>query len=64
MCFSVYKTIILPIIMCDCGVWPCTLREECKLQAFENEVLRKMFGCEGDEVSGHFSMLHNVELHD
>jgi hypothetical protein len=31
---------------------------------FENRVLRRIFGCERDKVTGEWGKLHNEELHD
>jgi hypothetical protein len=33
-------------------MWSLALREECTLRAFENRVLRRIFGPEKDEVTG------------
>jgi hypothetical protein len=38
------------------------LREECRLRAFENRVLRRIFGPRIDEVTGKWRKLHNDEL--
>jgi hypothetical protein len=40
------------------------LREERRLRAFENRVLRGIFGPERDEVTGEWRKLHNDELYD
>jgi len=40
------------------------LREECRLRAFENRVLRRIFGLKKDEVTGEWRKLHNEELND
>jgi len=40
------------------------LREERKLRAFENMVLRRIFGPTRDEVTGEWRRLHNEELSD
>jgi hypothetical protein len=40
------------------------LREERRLRAFENRVLRRVFGAKRDELSGEWRKLHNVELRD
>jgi hypothetical protein len=34
------------------------------LVAFENRVLRRIFGPKRDEVTGEWGKLHNEELHD
>jgi hypothetical protein len=41
-----------------------TLREEHRLRAFENRVLRRIFGPKRDEVTEEWRKLHNKELHD
>jgi len=45
-------------------IWPLTLREERRLRAFENRVLRRMFGHKRDEVTGEWRKLHNEEVND
>jgi len=40
------------------------LREERKLRAFENMVLRRIFGTRRDEVMGEWRRMHNEELND
>jgi hypothetical protein len=50
----IYKTIILPVVLCGCETWSLTLREEHTLRVFENRVLRRIFGPKRDEVTGEF----------
>jgi hypothetical protein len=59
-----YRTIILPVVLYGCETWSLTLREEHRLRVFENRVLRGIFGPQGDEVTGEWRRLHNVELYD
>jgi hypothetical protein len=40
------------------------LREERRLRAFENRVLRRVFGSKRDELTGEWRKLHNKELND
>jgi hypothetical protein len=40
------------------------LREERRLRAFENSVLRRIFGPKRDEVTEEWRKLHNEELND
>jgi hypothetical protein len=40
------------------------LREERRLEVFENRVLRRVFGPKRDEVTGEWRKLHNEELDD
>jgi hypothetical protein len=49
---SIYKTIILPVVLYGCKTWSRTLREEHRLRVFENKVLRRIFGPKRDEVTG------------
>jgi hypothetical protein len=42
-----YKTIILPMVLCGCETWSLKLREEHRLRAFEDRVLRRIFGWKG-----------------
>jgi hypothetical protein len=44
--------------------WSLILREENRLRAFENRVLRRIFGPMRDEVIGGRRKLHNEELHN
>jgi hypothetical protein len=60
---KIYRTIILPVVLYSCESWSLTLREECRLRVFENEVLRRIFGPKRDEVAGEWRRLHNKELH-
>jgi hypothetical protein len=61
---KIYRTIILPVVLYGCETWALTLREERRLQVFENRVLRKVFGPKRDEVTGEWKKLHNEELSD
>jgi hypothetical protein len=55
----IYKTIILPVVLCGCETWSLTLREEHRLRVFENRVLRRISGPKRDEVTGGCRKLHN-----
>jgi hypothetical protein len=61
---KIYKTIILPVVLCGCETWSLTLREEHRLRLFENRVLRRMFGPKRDEVMGEWRKLYNEELNN
>ena len=61
---KIYRTIILPVVLCGCETWSLTLREECSLRVFENRVLRRVFGSKRDEVTGEWRKLHNEDLSD
>jgi hypothetical protein len=60
----IYKTIILPVVLYGCETWSLTVKEEHKLRAFENRVLRRIFGPKRDGVTGGWRKLHNEELHN
>jgi hypothetical protein len=60
----IYKTIILPVVLYDCGIWSQTLREEHRLRVFESRVLRRIFGSKRNGVTGEWRKLHNEELRD
>jgi hypothetical protein len=47
-----------------CETWTLTLREEHRLRAFENRVLRRIFRPKRDEVTGEGRKLHSEELHN
>jgi len=59
-----YRTVIFPVVLYGYETWSLTLRKERKLRAFENRVLRRIFGPRRDEVMGEWRRLHNEELHD
>jgi len=48
----------------ECETWSLILREERKLMAFKNMVLRRTFRPKSDEVTGEWRRLHNEELND
>jgi hypothetical protein len=41
---NIYKTVILPIVLCGSETWSLTLREKHRLRVFENTVLRSIYG--------------------
>jgi hypothetical protein len=61
---TIYKTIILPVVLYGCETWSLTLREEHRLREFENRVLRRILGPKRDEVMEEWRKLHNGELHN
>ena len=54
----------MPVVLYGCETWSLTLREGRKLRAFENRVLRRVFGSKRDEVTGEWRKLHNEVLRD
>jgi hypothetical protein len=61
---KIYKTIILPVLVCGCETWSLTLSKEHRLKVFENRVLRRIFGPKREEVVGGWRRLQNEELHN
>jgi len=61
---EVYKTKILPVVLYGCETWSLTLREERRLRAFDNRVLRRIFGPKRDEVASGLRKLHTEELNN
>ena len=54
---KIYRTIILPVVLCGCESWSLILREERRLRVFENGVLRRIFGPNRDEVTGEWKKI-------
>jgi hypothetical protein len=55
---EIYRTILLPVVLYGCGL-TLTLREEHRLRVFKIRMLRKIFGPEGDRVTGDWqTILH------
>jgi len=59
---KIHRSTILPLVLCGCGTWWLTLREERRLRVFENRMLRRVFGPERDEVTGEWRRQHNKSL--
>jgi hypothetical protein len=60
---KINRTIIFPVVLYGSETWSLILREECRLNIFENRVLRKISGPKGDEVTGQWRRQHNKELY-
>jgi hypothetical protein len=54
----------LPLVLYGYETWSLTLREERRLRAFENRVLKRIFGPKRDEVRGEWRKLYSDELND
>jgi hypothetical protein len=59
---TIYKIIILLLVLNGCETWCLTLREGHRLRVFEKRVMR-IFGAIGDEVAVGCRKLHNEEFH-
>ena len=51
----------LPVVLYGCETWTLILMEECRLRAFENRILMRIFGPKTDEKEEGIR-LHNEEL--
>jgi hypothetical protein len=61
----IYIYIYIPeVVLYGCETWFLTLREEHRMRAFENRVLRRILGPKRDEVTGKWRKLHNDKLHN
>jgi len=49
---KIYRTIILPVVLYGCDTRSLALREERRLNVFENRVLRRICLLKRDEVTG------------
>jgi len=61
---KIYRTIILPCVLYGCETWSPTVSEEHRLRVFGNRVLRKIFGCTRDKITGELGRRHNDTLYD
>jgi hypothetical protein len=59
-----YRTITLSVVLNGRVTWSLTLREERGLIVFENWVLRGVFGCKRNVVTGEWRKLHNEWLNN
>jgi hypothetical protein len=58
-----YRTVMLPVVLYECGTWSLTLREECRLRVFENRVLSRILWPRQEEATGEWRRMHNEELY-
>jgi hypothetical protein len=49
---TIYKTIILPVVLYESEMWSLKLREEYNLRVLDDRVLRRIFGPKRDELTG------------
>ena len=61
---KIYRTVILPFVMCGCETWSLTWREERRRRVFENRVLRRLFGPKRDEITSEWRKIHNGMFND
>ena len=61
---EIHRTIILPVVWCGYESWSLTLTSERRLRAFENRVLRRIFGPRRGEIKVEWRKLRIEELND
>ena len=61
---KINRTKVLPVVLCECETWSLLLRDKHRLRVFENRALRRIFGPNGDEITGECRKLHKEELND
>jgi len=42
----------LPLVLCGFENWSLTVRGKCRLRAFEDRALRKIYGHKRDDITG------------
>jgi hypothetical protein len=47
---TIFKIIILPAVLYGCKTWSLTLREEPRLRAFYNRMLKRILGMKRGEI--------------
>jgi hypothetical protein len=60
---EIHRNIIFPVVLSGCETWSLILREKHRHRVFQNQMLRRIFWPERDEVTGDWRRLHNEELH-
>jgi hypothetical protein len=59
---SVFRTIILALVLYGSETWSLTLREKHEQRMSENRLLRRLWGLKEDEVMECWRELHNEQL--
>ena len=59
---TIYRTVILSVVLYGCETWSRSLREEGRLRVCENRVLRKIFGPKRGKVTREEKKLHDESL--
>jgi len=61
---KIHRTTMLPVVLYGCETWSLTSREAHRLRAFQNRVLRRIFGSKRGEVIGELRRIRNKELNN
>jgi hypothetical protein len=60
---KIYRTTIFTVLY-GCETWALTLRKECRLKVFENNVSRRILWPKRDAVTSEWRKLYNEMLND
>jgi hypothetical protein len=60
---TLFKTIMLPVVLYGCQTGSLTLREEHRWRMSENRLLRRILRSKRDKLTRGWRKLHNVHLH-
>jgi hypothetical protein len=61
---TIYRAIILPVVLYGCEAWSLKMRDEHRLRVFHNSVIRRIFEFESEKVIGQWRRLQNEELYE
>jgi hypothetical protein len=60
---TIYRTVILPVVLYGCEAWFLILRDGRRLRVFENRVLRRTFGPRRDEMTRGWRRIRHKQLY-
>jgi hypothetical protein len=61
---EIFGTTVLPTVVYGCETWSVKLREDHRLELFENKLAREVFTFTRDEVTEDWRRLHVEQLHN
>jgi len=59
---KIQRNIILPVVLHGCKTWSLTLRKKLRQRAFENRMLRRIFGPKRDKVTGENYIMRSLNI--
>jgi hypothetical protein len=60
---TMYRTVILPVVLYGCETWSLALRKEHRLRVSENRELRRIIGPKREELTGEWRGWRSEELY-
>jgi hypothetical protein len=61
---KIYRSTVLPVVLCGWETWSLTLREGHRLRVIKNGVPRRIFWTKRDDIIGGSRSLHNEALNN